>query len=118
MIDKTKQFARVKLKGTNRLIRVALPPCLAQGSSIPEMVMECLARDTRAIKRYKFFIQILGMILTFVIPKISTVFVQLNVPLPFATRAMMFMSDLVVKHTLWFGLGLAVVGSILYSLDP
>ncbi len=60
------------------------------------------------------FVGILGMILTFVIPKISTVFLQLNVPLPFATRAMMFLSDIVVKHTLWFGGGLLLVGSFFY----
>ena len=62
------------------------------------------------------FVGILGMILTFVIPKISTVFLQLNVPLPFATRAMMFMSDLVVKHTLWFGGGLFLIGLFFYYL--
>jgi type II secretory pathway component PulF len=62
------------------------------------------------------FVGILGMILTFVIPKISTVFLQLNVPLPFATRAMMFMSDVVVKHTLWFGGGLTAIGLLIYYL--
>ena len=62
------------------------------------------------------FIGILGMILTFVIPKISTVFTQLNVPLPLPTRIMIFLSDVIVKHTLWFGLGLVGVSALLYYL--
>ncbi len=62
------------------------------------------------------FIAILFLILTFVIPKISTVFLQLNVPLPLPTRIMMFLSDLVVKNTLWFGSGLAVFGLSMYLL--
>jgi len=56
------------------------------------------------------------MILTFVIPKISTVFTQLNVPLPLPTRIMIFLSDVIVKHTLWFGLGLVGVSALLYYL--
>lgn len=62
------------------------------------------------------FIGILIMILTFVVPKISTVFLQLNVPLPFPTKVMLFLSDLVVKHTLWFVSFFAAMGGILYYL--
>ncbi len=62
------------------------------------------------------FVGILGMILTFVIPKISTVFLQLNVPLPLPTRIMIFLSDIIVKQTLWFGLGLAGISGLIYYL--
>lgn len=62
------------------------------------------------------FIAILAMILTFVIPKISTVFLQLNVPLPLPTKIMIFLSDLVVKQTLWFGSGLVAVALLTYYL--
>lgn len=62
------------------------------------------------------FLGILAMILTFVVPKISTVFLQLNVPLPFPTRVMLFLSDLVVKHTVWFLSFFAFLGGTLYYL--
>jgi type II secretory pathway component PulF len=62
------------------------------------------------------FIGILFMILTFVIPKISTVFLQLNVPLPMPTRVMMFLSDLVVKQTVWFGGGILAFSVLIYFL--
>lgn len=191
MKDATKQFARVRLKGTEKLELVgSFATMLGSGISILEMV-KSLAEDTKGGQKLildemredltqgkriyvtfaKFpkvfdrvsvnviraseeagtldlalrdlrtalqkdmefsdkirsalmypafimvvFVGILGMILTFVIPKISTVFLQLNVPLPFATRAMMFMSDVVVKHTLWFGLGLSGLAGIVYYL--
>lgn len=191
MTDNTKQFARVKLKGTEKLELIgSFATMLGSGISILEMV-KSLAEDTKGGQKLildemredltqgkriyvtfaKFprvfdrvsvnviraseeagtldlalkdlrtalqkdmefsdkirsalmypafiivvFIGILGMILTFVIPKISSVFLQLNVPLPFATRAMIFMSDVVVKHTLWFGLGLAAISAAIYYL--
>lgn len=62
------------------------------------------------------FVGILGMILTFVIPKISTVFLQLNVQLPMPTRLMIWMSDIVVKHTLWFGLSISLISLLMYYL--
>lgn len=62
------------------------------------------------------FLGILVLILTFVIPKISAVFLQLNVPLPLPTRIMIFLSDLVVKHTIWFGAGLVTISALLYFL--
>jgi type II secretory pathway component PulF len=62
------------------------------------------------------FIGILGMILTFVIPKISTVFLQLNVPLPLPTKIMIFLSDVIVKHTFYFGLGLVAFSTLIYFL--
>ncbi len=62
------------------------------------------------------FFGILAMILTFVVPKISTVFLQLNVPLPMPTRIMIFMSDLVVKQTVWFLGGFLIIGLGIYYL--
>lgn len=62
------------------------------------------------------FILILVLILTFVIPKISTVFLQLQVPLPLPTRIMMFLSDLVVKNTIWFGIGLFAFTTLTYLI--
>lgn len=62
------------------------------------------------------FLGILGLILTFVVPKISTVFLQLNVPLPLPTRIMILMSDIVVKHTLWFIGGFVLIGAVIYYL--
>ncbi len=191
MTDKTKQFARVTLKGTEKLELIgSFATMLGSGISILDMV-KSLAEDTKGGQRLildemrddltqgkriyvtfaKFprvfdhvsvnviraseeagtldvalrdlrttlqkdmefsdkirsalmypafilvvFVGILGMILTFVIPKISVVFTQLNVPLPFPTRVMIFLSDLVVKQTLWFGLGLAIVAGLLFYL--
>lgn len=60
------------------------------------------------------FIGILGMILTFVVPKIAGVFVRMKVVLPLPTRIMIFLSDLVVKNTLWFSLGVVGVGGLMY----
>ncbi len=46
------------------------------------------------------FIGVLTMILTVVVPKISTVFSRLNVQLPLPTKILIFLSDLIVKDTL------------------
>ena len=191
MIDKSKQFARVSLKGTEKLELIgSFATMIGSGISILEMV-KSLAEDTKGGQRIildemredltqgkhiyvtfgKFprvfdrvsinviraseaagtldlalrdlrstlqkdmefsdkirsalmypafiiivFIGILGMILTFVIPKISTVFTQLNVPLPLPTRIMIFLSDIIVKHTLWFSLALVGFSALLYYL--
>lgn len=191
MIDKTKQFSRVKLNGTEKLELVgSFATMLGSGISVLEMVRS-LAEDSKGGQRIildemrddlsqgkrmyvtfaKFprvfdrvsvnviraseeagtldvalrdlrktlqkdmefsdkirsalmypafiiivFIGILLMILTFVIPKISTVFLQLNVPLPLPTRIMIFLSDIVVKHTLYFGLSLAGIGALIFYL--
>ena len=48
------------------------------------------------------FVGVLTMILTVVVPKISTVFVHLNVPLPLPTKILIFLSDLIVKDTIPF----------------
>lgn len=62
------------------------------------------------------FVLILLLILTFVIPKISLVFSQMNVVLPLPTKIMIFMSDLIVKNTLIFFGGLGIVGALLWYL--
>jgi len=191
MTDKTKQFAKVTLKGTEKLELIgSFATMLGSGISILEMVkslsedtkggqkmildemhadltqgrriyvtfakfprvfdqvsvnviraseeagtLDVALKDLRATlqKDMEFsdkvrsammyplfigvvFILILILILTFVIPKISTVFLQLQVPLPLPTRIMMFLSDLVVKNTLWFGSGLAAFATISYLI--
>ncbi len=54
------------------------------------------------------FLGVLVMILTVVIPKISTVFSRLRVPLPLPTQIMIFLSDVVTKYTLVFIVGLVL----------
>ncbi len=46
------------------------------------------------------FVGVLLLILTVVIPKISTVFSRLNVELPITTKTLIFLSDLIVKNTI------------------
>lgn len=62
------------------------------------------------------FIAILLLILTFVVPKIATVFTQMKVVLPLPTRILIGMSDLIVKSPLYFFGGLTLVGGLLYYL--
>lgn len=191
MIDNTKSFARIKLKGTEKLELIgSFATMIASGISILEIVKSLaedtkggqkiilneLARDLSQGKRIyitfaKFprvfdkvsinviraseeagtldlaladlrktlqkdmefndkvrsalmypsfiiivFIGILGLILTFVIPKISTVFLQLNVPLPLPTRIMIFMSDFVTKQTGLFLGGFVALGALTYYI--
>lgn len=52
------------------------------------------------------FLGVLLVMLLFVIPKISTVFSRLKVSLPLPTRILIFVSDLLIKHTLYFAGGL------------
>ncbi len=59
----------------------------------------------RSAMMYPMFIMVvfagvLIMILTFVVPKISTVFLRMHVTLPLPTRIMIYVSDLLLKHTL------------------
>lgn len=46
------------------------------------------------------FICVLLLILFVVVPKISAIFLQLKVPLPIPTRIIIWMSDLLTKHTI------------------
>lgn len=55
------------------------------------------------------FIGVMLMILIVVIPKISTVFLRMNVKLPLPTRALMYASNIVVNHTIPFILVVAFI---------
>lgn len=61
------------------------------------------------------FAGILVLMLTFVIPKITSVFSRMNVVLPLPTRIMMYVSDLMLHQTPLFLTGfLSVTGIIVY----
>lgn len=60
------------------------------------------------------FLGVLLLILTVVIPKISTVFSRLNVNLPLPTRFLIFLSNGLLDYTLPVIVGLVVIGTILY----
>ncbi len=62
------------------------------------------------------FTGVLLMILTFVVPKISTVFLRMHITLPLPTRMMMFVSDLLLKQTIPVLLGTIVVFFLFYLL--
>lgn len=62
------------------------------------------------------FIMILLLILTFVVPKISTVFAQMNVTLPLPTKILIFLSDLIVKNTLTFFGGIGIFAVVVWYL--
>lgn len=62
------------------------------------------------------FVGMLLMILTVVVPKISTVFLRLNVELPLPTKLLIFLSNVIVKQTLPFLIGTAIVGAALFLL--
>lgn len=55
------------------------------------------------------FAGVLFMILVVVVPKIASVFARLRVELPLPTRILIFTSDLLLKHTVLFLAGLAVL---------
>lgn len=59
------------------------------------------------------FAAVLLMILTVVVPKISTVFSRLRVDLPLPTKILIFMSDTLINHTLAaIGVSALVIGGI------
>lgn len=62
------------------------------------------------------FVGVLVMILTFVVPKISVVFSRLRVDLPLPTRILIFLSNLIVSHTVEMFVGIAVVSAGLYII--
>lgn len=55
------------------------------------------------------FVAVLLVILIVVVPKISTVFLRLNVELPLPTQIMIFFSNLLLNHTLLFILATAAL---------
>lgn len=61
------------------------------------------------------FVAVLLMILVVVVPKISTVFGRLNVPLPLPTQIMIFMSNALITNTIPVIIGtFFVIASIVY----
>lgn len=59
------------------------------------------------------FTLVLFINLIFVIPRVAAVFKSLKVPLPLPTQVLIFISDLVVKNTIFFVLGVGVLIVIL-----
>lgn len=67
------------------------------------------------------FLAVFMTILFVVVPKVSQVFARLNVPLPFATRAMLAMSNFMVQNVFFViggGVVLVVGGFLLYRQKP
>jgi type II secretory pathway component PulF len=60
------------------------------------------------------FIGVLLMILVVVVPKISGVFLRLNVPLPLPTQILIGMSQLLTKYTIFVIIGFIILGVISY----
>lgn len=61
------------------------------------------------------FVMVLIVMLVVVVPKISTVFSRLNVPLPLPTKIMMYLSDLLMTKTLTVvSITAIIVGSFVY----
>ena len=56
------------------------------------------------------FMGVLLLILTVVMPKISTVFGQLKVPLPLPTKILIFSSNILIHQTIFVILGVAIIG--------
>lgn len=57
------------------------------------------------------FVGLMVMILTVVVPKISTVFSRLNVELPLPTKIMIFLSNLLMQHTLPIIIGVIILAA-------
>lgn len=62
------------------------------------------------------FVGMLLMILTVVVPKISTVFLRLNVELPLPTQLLIFLSNIIVKQTVPFLLATTIIGVAMFFL--
>lgn len=64
---------------------------------------------------FMVFIGVFLMILIVVIPKISTVFSRLKVPLPLPTRIMIFVSNVVTQYTIALVIGIVIIiGGLLF----
>ena len=62
------------------------------------------------------FVGVLLMILIVVVPKISSVFLRLNVPLPLPTKILIAMSQILTQHTLLVGIGAVIIGAGIFLL--
>lgn len=62
------------------------------------------------------FTAVLLLILTVVVPKISTVFLRLKMQLPLPTRVMIFTSDLILHNTIFFILGVGAFAAFMVFL--
>jgi len=62
------------------------------------------------------FFGLLLVMLIYVIPRLTEVFVRLKVPLPLPTKILMYMSDILLKHTFYLIAGLAIFGFLFYLL--
>ncbi|HEX7042297.1 MAG TPA: type II secretion system F family protein [Patescibacteria group bacterium] len=62
------------------------------------------------------FIGVLVLILTVVMPKISTVFTQLKVKLPLPTKILIFSSNLLIHQTIFIILGIIILVGGLFTL--
>lgn len=73
---------------------------------------------TYPILIFLVFIGVFLIILTFVVPKISTVFLRLKVPLPLPTQILIFLSDFILKNTIIMiisTIGVTVLFVLLYN---
>jgi type II secretory pathway component PulF len=59
---------------------------------------------------------VMGVILVFVVPKISQVFLRLKVNLPLPTKILIFLSDLLLKQTVYLAAGVLVLGVLFVFL--
>lgn len=62
------------------------------------------------------FFGVLAMILVVVVPKISGVFLRLNVPLPLPTQILIAMSQILTHYTIFVLLGIAGLGTLVFLL--
>jgi len=61
------------------------------------------------------FLIVLIVMLVFVVPRISQVFLRMNVALPLPTRVMLFASDIMLHYTIPFlAVGVVIVGAFIY----
>jgi type II secretory pathway component PulF len=58
------------------------------------------------------FVGVLTMILIVVIPKISSVFLRLNVTLPLPTKILIAMSQILTQYTVFVALGIVIIGVV------
>ncbi len=71
---------------------------------------------TYPIVIFFLFLAVMVLILVEVMPKIATVFISLNVKLPLPTQILIFMSNILIRDTIPFLLGLFLVFLIVYLI--